>query len=87
MAGLNGTMHIEHSARCLAHSDWHGESFLSDLNTLIIPETGGQVFACGAWVSLTCPVSRLYLMRGTSSRVQQVFGPPCSAGSGEQDSL
>lgn len=34
-----------------------------------------------------CPVSRTYLMRGTSSRVQQVLGPPCSAGSGEQDSL
>lgn len=27
------------------------------------------------------------LMRGISSRVQQVLGPPCSAGSGEQDSL
>lgn len=41
----------------------------------------------GLGSSLTCPVSRPYLMRGISSRVQQVLGPPCSAGSGEQDSL
>lgn len=50
--------------------------------TEIIP---GCLF--GDWVSRTCPISRPHLMKGTSSRVQQVLGPPCSVGSGEQDSL